>query len=163
MQTGHQEHGSSHTSIAPRGSLQEEKVASAQASTTLRRPRQLCTHRNHRPQAPGRGCLAELSAPAQGSWCWRRSCLIMGERAPLSCFSGCEGSRRNKVVPVGHPKPDNIDRKRRLLARPQIWGGGGAISARYLTECTRSLKPHGSILSRTRVGGSMDQGYGPGR
>lgn len=98
--------------------------------------------------------LSELFTPAQRSWRWRTSCFIM-ERLRRHASAALR-VLAEESSPSGAPKPDSVDRKRRLLARTQIWKGGGRISARYLTERTRSLKPHGSILSSTRVGGNMD-------
>lgn len=109
---------------------------------------------------PGRPMSrSELSAPAQGSWRCGGSCLILGEGAALSCFSSCEGPDGIKSSQWGTQARQHRQETPTAGSSADLGGGhgrGGAISARYLTERTRSLKPHGSILSRTRVGGNMD-------
>lgn len=147
MQTRSQQHKSSHSNMLHEGHCRGD-VASAQSSKAV------LGRVSFELRDLVSGSLSGLFTPAQRSWRWRTSCFIMKRLRRHA--SAALRVLAEESSPSGAPKPDSVDRKRRLLARPQIWKGGGRISARYLTERTRSSKPHGSILSSTRVGGNMD-------
>lgn len=76
------------------------------------------------------------------------------------CFSSCESSGGRKSSQWGTQARQH--RQETPTAGSSADPGGGAHLGE-VPERSRSLKPHASILSKTRVGGNMDYGYGPGR
>ena len=146
MQTSNQQHGSSHTNMLHAGHCRG-RIASAQTLTTPPRSGQLDYTKPGQRHSRVSSLRPRREAGAGEQAVSSRMCCAV-------CASAAVRALAEESPPCGAPKPDNIDRKRRLLARPQTWGGGGGRGhPREVPERSRSLKPHASILSNTRVGG----------